>query len=440
MKYHQPFDQPNAPNAPYVNGNPSTGTPGSIPPAASIEYPQRELVNFTTDCGLTPDDGDLHQLSRSVQSGKVYFGVDTSTTSNVITTSLIPAPTSLKQGMMIHVFLANDISGPTTAIVNGLGPYQVVGTGNTQFGQGAFFAGDVLKAIFDGTKLQVSNPKPPGAVTILTHSLTWYVGGAGASDSNDGQSASASPGGHGPWATLAKAASQVPLYNLNNQQITINIANGTYNVGSAPVSWPTQNGSGVVTLQGNHASPGSVTCTASLGTVFVFGGGTWQLDGMTITAPNPNSGDAGNGINSGIPGASVVMKAINFGPCAGAHMEASLGGQVSLYGPIVINSGANATAHMQGSSAGQFNFAVVGLSGSTTLNILGPVTFSVAFAQADVLSQINGYYYGGTTGGGNVTGKRYTSNSNSIINSNGGGSGAYPGTIAGTTSSGGQFI
>ena len=47
------------PNAPYINGNPTTGTMGSIPPAASIENPQREIVNFITDSGLTPTDADL---------------------------------------------------------------------------------------------------------------------------------------------------------------------------------------------------------------------------------------------------------------------------------------------------------------------------------------------------------------------------------------------
>ena len=45
MQYNGPFDQPTNPNASYVNGNPATGTQGSIPPAASIEFDQREIVN-----------------------------------------------------------------------------------------------------------------------------------------------------------------------------------------------------------------------------------------------------------------------------------------------------------------------------------------------------------------------------------------------------------
>ena len=62
MQYNQPYGVSD-PNAPYINGNPSTGTMGSIPPAASIEYPQREIVNLITDAEMTPTNSDLHQLA-----------------------------------------------------------------------------------------------------------------------------------------------------------------------------------------------------------------------------------------------------------------------------------------------------------------------------------------------------------------------------------------
>lgn len=67
MKYNQPFDQTN-PDAPYVNGNPGAGIQGSIPPAASLEYPQREIVNAITAAGLTPTNGDLTQLWQAMQA------------------------------------------------------------------------------------------------------------------------------------------------------------------------------------------------------------------------------------------------------------------------------------------------------------------------------------------------------------------------------------
>ena len=51
MKYNQPYGVADE-DAPYINGNPSTGTMGSIPPAASIEYPQREIVNMIEAAAL----------------------------------------------------------------------------------------------------------------------------------------------------------------------------------------------------------------------------------------------------------------------------------------------------------------------------------------------------------------------------------------------------
>jgi hypothetical protein len=61
MQYTQPYGNVN-PNAGYINGNPATGTPGSIIPAAAVEAAQREIVNCITEAGLTPDPANLTQL------------------------------------------------------------------------------------------------------------------------------------------------------------------------------------------------------------------------------------------------------------------------------------------------------------------------------------------------------------------------------------------
>jgi hypothetical protein len=54
------------PNAPYVNGNPATATPGSIIPAAAIEATQREIVNCIVQAGLAPDPANLTQLWQAI--------------------------------------------------------------------------------------------------------------------------------------------------------------------------------------------------------------------------------------------------------------------------------------------------------------------------------------------------------------------------------------
>lgn len=64
MKYNQPpgMDE----DAPYIDGNRSSGTKGSIVPAAAIEFTQRELVNLIIFAGLTPDNADLEQVRKAI--------------------------------------------------------------------------------------------------------------------------------------------------------------------------------------------------------------------------------------------------------------------------------------------------------------------------------------------------------------------------------------
>lgn len=64
MEYQPPVG--GDPNDSYVNGNPATGTEGSIPPAEAIEQPMREIVNAIAAAGLTPDDNDLSQLADAI--------------------------------------------------------------------------------------------------------------------------------------------------------------------------------------------------------------------------------------------------------------------------------------------------------------------------------------------------------------------------------------
>ena len=77
MLYNQPFGVSD-PNAAYINGNPSTGTMGSIPPAASIEFDQREIVGVISYANATgridyngvacapPSNSDLLQLTKAI--------------------------------------------------------------------------------------------------------------------------------------------------------------------------------------------------------------------------------------------------------------------------------------------------------------------------------------------------------------------------------------
>jgi len=77
VKYQSPVTGSNqGANGEYIDGDPSTGTEGSVPPADAIEHPQREIVEVLTQLGLTPEKTDLTQLWQAVEKvhGKTYAG------------------------------------------------------------------------------------------------------------------------------------------------------------------------------------------------------------------------------------------------------------------------------------------------------------------------------------------------------------------------------
>jgi hypothetical protein len=77
MKYQPPFKYGVAPaepgihnddaDAPYVNGDPATGTEGSVPPMESVAHPMSELVHLIEHSGQEPDHEDLEQVRKAIR-------------------------------------------------------------------------------------------------------------------------------------------------------------------------------------------------------------------------------------------------------------------------------------------------------------------------------------------------------------------------------------
>ena len=153
MKYEQPYGVSD-PNAAYINGNPSTGTMGSIPPAASIENPQREIVNFINDSGLTATDADLHQLSKSVQGGVVNY-CDDQGAPNFIAITPVPAVAAYTPGQHFRIKAANANTGPTQLNVSNVAWVGIVHGDKNPIGAGEILAGQVFEVAWDGTAWQM---------------------------------------------------------------------------------------------------------------------------------------------------------------------------------------------------------------------------------------------------------------------------------------------
>lgn len=214
MKYHAPFGATD-PNESYVDKDVPGAVRGSAVPAAAIEDPQRELVDFITKSGLVP--GNALQLALAVQSGKVNFAV-ASGTANALTAALSPAPEELVDGLTIRLKIATPNTGAATLNLNGLGALPI-----QNISGGALAAGDLVGIreliyasgawlvtnLTAGRLLSVQTFKTAGTSTYTPTPGTAYVevevqgagGGGGGVPATDGsQAAAGGGGGSGAWA------------------------------------------------------------------------------------------------------------------------------------------------------------------------------------------------------------------------------------------------
>ena len=450
MKYNQPFDQPSSPNAPYVDGNPSAGIQGSIVPAASIEFPQREIVAAIQAAGLVADNGDLTQLLKMIKIADVFnhfkFGINQGSATQWSTA--IPAlPTMPPPDGTAIWFRPGYPSTPAGAVfsVNGSAFAPVVHPDLSPITEGDIIpTGWVLLLYYQGV-WQIANSggastRQTGALPMLTKNVDWYVNGTTGDDTNyDGTSPTVLSAKVGPFKTIQRASDEVLKYNMNNYAQFVHVAAGNY---GGMVHWRPLNGTGWVYVVGDPTTPQNVTVTHDAtsgvfqGCCFFQSGGYYNYDGFRFVNTHPTGLD-------GLASNGGVMTIVNarFGPCTRFHISAGDSGcTVNLYGPstITIEAGANAVSHICAVLVGYMTFPVA--AGPTywpTLNILGAVTFN-SFAHGGELGCLQ-MRYSSISGGSFVTGKSYDVVMNGIVESVGGGADYYPHSTSGTIATGGQY-
>lgn len=187
MLYNQPFDQPTLPDAPYINGNPVGNVQGSIPSAAALEYPQREVENFVVDSDLVPTNDDLHQLSRGVQNGVVCFGLDVGT-ANAMSAVMTPIPNALYVGMTVRIKKAGtpNTGASTLDIGGGTGTHAIKRAGGADVVAGDLPANTVAAFVYDGSFWQLTNFQGFSATSTTTNNFAYvepYVVDTGSTNS-----------------------------------------------------------------------------------------------------------------------------------------------------------------------------------------------------------------------------------------------------------------
>jgi hypothetical protein len=160
MKYQQPYGISD-PNAPYINGDPSIGRMGSIPPAAAFEQPMRELVSVITNSQLTPSDTDLQQVAKAVRSQRMNYADDTGS-ANTLSVAYNPPISTYTIGLPLVVKIHTTNTGPST-IDAGAGRVSIRKPTGAEMGAGDLPAGGLAELVYDGTNFQMINFGGAGA-------------------------------------------------------------------------------------------------------------------------------------------------------------------------------------------------------------------------------------------------------------------------------------
>lgn len=157
MKYQPPYGSSDS-NAGYVNGNPQTGTRGSIPPALAFEQPMRELIEIIENVGFTPSDAALDQVWKALQvAGWIqHYAADTGA-ANAYACALSPVPPQYYTGMVVRIKIAHTNTGSSTINVNSLGTITIKRADGTNLQAADLPVGALATLVYDGAYFQLTN-------------------------------------------------------------------------------------------------------------------------------------------------------------------------------------------------------------------------------------------------------------------------------------------
>jgi hypothetical protein len=438
LQYNAPYGVSDT-NAPYINGNPATGTQGSIPPAASIEYPQREIVNFITKSVLTATNADLFQLAKAVQSGRVNYALDQGSPNQIAITPVVPIA-SYQVGQHFLIKMAYGNTSHVTVNISGVGNAPVIHLDQTPLNPWELTAGQLIEIAYDGANWQmISGGAVGGGAVTLTAPQHIYVNvNTGDDNLYDGTSATVGSGISGPFKTIQKALATMAKYNLGGWSFYIHVADGTY-ANSSPIDFPRPNGSGTVYLVGNATNPAACQIfNTGQGSCFrPQQGGTWSIDGFSYRATAAAPGDGGGGIWAS-NAAYINLVNSSWGPCPGTHFVCGPSASALLSGTHTITGGA--VAHHHAYENGTLLNNTIGGGPSSyepILNITAPVTMT-QFVLATNGGQARPLWQS-ITGAANVTANKYNAVLNGVIDVQSRGASYLPGNAPGVTGSGGQY-
>lgn len=250
---------------------------------------------------------------------------------------------------------------------------------------------------------------------LLTAARTYYVRTDG-SDSNTGLANTAG----GAFLTIQKAINTVASLDTSTYNVTISVGAGTF---TAANTLKDPLGAGTVTISG--AGSGSTTISVTSGNCF-FAQSSVKY---TVSAMTLQTTTSGRGIYAYLNSFVAIGSDIVFGACPTAHMEANTDSTISSINSYSVTG--SAAYHWRADNGGRI------LAAGITITTTGTITYSYfCIVQNLSFARVNA----NTFSGGTITGTRYYADGNSEIYTNGGGASYFPGSVGGSTATGGQYI
>lgn len=255
----------------------------------------------------------------------------------------------------------------------------------------------------------------PVARQRLTANLTLYVRTDG-SDSNNGRANTAA----GAFLTLQKAVDVAAFeYDHGTYQLTIQVGDGTYNLGAASLQLPSHVGRNPVIIKGNSGAPGNVVVSSSGWTIYGLTGAYWDVRDMKLVSSGTNCLIADRC-------KKIIVTNIEWSPNTNANaINATNASEVVVQTPQALS--ANAFCLLRATSLSYIYSSGVTWTFSNSPAISGATVAAEDTSRIDLVTNT-------FTNGATVTGKRYNAGIHGSIWTNGAGATYIPGNAAGTVS------
>jgi hypothetical protein len=177
---------------------------------------------------------------------------------------------------------------------------------------------------------------------------------------------------------------------------------------------------------------GSIAVTVDKA-ILIDGGplpGPFTYQNVTLSATF-GSADPNSGRGVDILSASTIHQGagVTFGACGGHQIFVGTGGFLNIDADYSITGGG--VTHWNVGNAG-----LIFIQNPHTITLTGTPAYTGSFASAVLGGTL---FVGGQTFSGAATGQRFNASLNGIIATGGGGINYFPGNVAGTTSTGGQY-